>query len=147
MCRFLCRCPPLQLDSDSDRQTVNMGRSIDRSIWNMRDVHLVKLRLNIRVRLSSEFEMSDFIGVTAFTVPDLAEAKQQALLFDKIAIPGLSLALNDPSFLDGHLSGEICWLVDQGLFITAAIPVDQREVEELMRVENLFVKQPNYFTR
>jgi hypothetical protein len=91
--------------------------------------------------------MGDFVGVTAFSVPNLAAIKQQALLFDRIAVPGLSSVVEDAVFLEEQESAELCWLGEQGLVIEATIPATESQVEELKRVEGLLAAEPNYFTR
>jgi hypothetical protein len=91
--------------------------------------------------------MGDFVGVTAYSVPNLAAIKQQALLFDRIAIPGLFSVVEDGVFLEERESDELCWLAEQGLLFQATIPATETQVEELKRVEGLLAGEPNYFTR
>jgi len=91
--------------------------------------------------------MGEFVGVAAFSVPNLAELKQQALLFDRIAVPGLLAVMEDGILADGRESAELCWLADQRLIFAATVPVDERQMEEMRRVESRLVDEPNYFTR
>ena len=84
--------------------------------------------------------MGDFVGVTAFSMPILSEVKQQALLFDRIAVPGLSVTLEDnPSLAETNEHAELRWLSAQGLLFPATISVNERQAEELRRVESLFL--------
>jgi len=56
-------------------------------------------------------------------------------------------SLNEELPLDDLERAEICWLRDQGVLFPATIPADEQQIEELRRVEGLFVDEPNYFTR
>src|SRR5262249_50312885 len=91
--------------------------------------------------------MADFVGVTAFSIPDPAETKQQALLFDRIAVPGLSTTLTGEWGLPEQERAELSWLRDHEGLSHALLTATRDELHVLRRIERRFVEQPNYFTR
>jgi hypothetical protein len=91
--------------------------------------------------------MSEFVGVTAYSHVDLNDLKQQALLFDRVAIPGLNAVLEQDELYEGTYIAELSWIAESGVIFEAQIDVNLALKRKLMRVERRWVEEPNYFTR
>ena len=91
--------------------------------------------------------MPEFVGVLPYSTVGLEDLKQQALLFDRIAVPGLDLILDNTEDFESNQRDELCWLKEQGVVFEAEVNVTSEIVEVLRNAEPLLMTEPGFFTR